>query len=104
MLPTYNVLRDSPTNQELSRLLREVVAIVPEQVVSVPPEPVLGLSAEIVLEQFLRHLGLPQVLHLARAPHHRPPRPAPLNAASAEEILLAIDNNGRVPDSLKGPT
>ena len=102
MLPTYNVLRDSPTNQELSRLLREVVAIVPEQVVSVPSEPVLGLSAEIVLEQFLRDLGLPQVLHLARAPHHRPPRPAPLNAAPAEEIFLAVEDDGSVPHSVQG--
>ena len=95
------MLRDAPAYQELSRLIGEVVAVVPEQIVFVPSEPVLGLSPQIVLEQGLRDLGLPQVLHLARAPHHGPPRPAPLYAAPSEEVFLAMDHNGRVPDSVQ---
>ena len=95
------MLRDPLANQELSCLIREVVTVVTEQIVSVPSEPVLGLSAEIVLEQGLRDLRLPQVLHLARVSHHGPPRPAPLYATSTEEIFFAMNHNGRVPHSVQ---
>ena len=65
----HDVLRDAAAHQELRRLVREVVAVVSEQIVPVAAEPVPALGPQVVLEHVLRDLGLAQLLHLQ---HGRP--------------------------------
>lgn len=92
---------DGPARQELSHLIGEGVAVVLKQTIPVTSVCAFSKRGEVIHEDLLRNLSLAELYHRVRRTQHGAARRTAGDPLPAEEELVAVRHDGRVPDTIQ---